>query len=99
MAAALAAVPGLVVVAALVVVIVDALDFNAGSVVDDSPVEEVEAEEVGREDEGGAEDVEAGNVEDGIDGGTTDTSVGNKVCTAVGPEVSPSLLRAEKPHV
>lgn len=91
-------VPALVVVAALVVV-VDAVGLIAGDVGDDDPVEEDEADEVGMEGAGRAEGVEAGDVGDGIDGAITDTSVVNKVCTAVGSEVPPSLLRAETPHV
>ena len=60
--------------------------------------EEDEGEDVGTED-GKNERVETGDVEGGNDGAVGNTSVVDKVCTAVGSEVSPSLVRAEIPHV
>ena len=99
-AAALAVVAaGSVVAAALVVIVAVVFDVTAGDAVDDIIVEEDEGEEVGTEEEGKDEFVEAGAIEDEDDSTVDDTSVVNKVCTAVGSEASPSLLRAETPHV
>lgn len=96
-AAALTVVAVLFVVAALVF-LVDVFGLTEGDVLDDTIVERDECEERVTE-ESRDEGAEAGSVEKGADDAIIETSVDDRVCIAVGFEVPPSLLSAERPHV